>query len=119
MCDFNELIESYLNRTSRGKNSAPVNLTDDELVELVIAAKAAGDAHPATWAKFNMLLTDSTDLKANAAKATFRECRITADLRGYPYSVSDFIPMFLKSRRYAMKFSGTLTNQAPCGIIYN
>ena len=119
MFEFEDTIESYLNRSAGGKLGQPVELSNDELTDLIIAAKTPKDAHGATWAKFYRLMMECSGMKAPMAKATFKECRIHADLGGFPYTVTDFIPMFLKSRRYCMKFSGDFTNKADYQFIYN
>lgn len=117
MSDFSTLLDTYLSRLS-GKHS-PVLLTEVELGELTLLAKASGDAHPADWAKFARVLAEFTDLTDKGAKQTFRECRLIADLGAYPYSVTEFVPLFLKSRGHRMKFSGEFTNSADADFIQN
>ena len=115
MTDFPKLLDTYLSRFS-GKQS-PVLLTDQELAELTLAAKGSGHAHASNWAKFRRVLSEFTDLTKPGARQTFRECRLIADLGAYPYSVTEFVPLFLTSRRRPMKFSGEFTNSADADFI--
>ncbi len=110
---FSTLISQYA-----GRNKGHL-LSDAELAELLVEAKLASDAHPAEWATFRVVLTKFTDLTAPEAKADYRMCRITADLGAYPYSVTEFIPLYLRSRGYAMTFSGHFGNDADADYILN
>lgn len=94
-------------------------MTDQDLATLIVAAKVAKDAHAAVWADFRRVLKDYTDLDAKEQKAEFRRCRITADLGCYPYGVEEFVPAFLKSRGYAMKFTGDFGNSTDADFIFN
>ena len=94
-------------------------LTELELAELTLLAKESGGAHPSNWAKFSRVLGEFTDLTGAGAKQTFRECRLIADLGAYPYSVTEFVPLFLTSRGHDMKFSGEFTNSADADFILN
>ena len=110
---FSTLISTY---SSLRKGS---QLTDRELAELIVEAKQARDAHNAEWRHFKRILNDFTDLKAVEAKTEYRVCRITADLGAYPFTVSEFVPLFLASKGYRMKFSGDFGNVTDADFIFN
>ena len=110
---FSTLISQY---AARHKGHL---LSDTELAELLVEAKLATDAHPAEWATFRRVLTKFTDLTAPEAKADYRTCRITADLGAYPYSVTEFIPLFLRAKGYRMKFTGDFGNVTDADFILN
>lgn len=117
MPDFPTLLDTYLSQVS--SKGSPKLLTDQELAELTLLAKEAGDTHPSNWPKFARILTEFTDLTKPGARQTFRECRLIADLGAYPYSVTEFVPLFLTSRGHQMKFSGEFTNSADADFILN
>ena len=73
---FEQLTEKYHNEREG------FVLSSTELAELTLAAKDSRDVHPAVWAKFKAVLTNSGAMKAPAVASTYRECRITSDLKG-------------------------------------
>lgn len=111
---FEQLTEKYHNEREG------FVLSSTELAELTLAAKDSRNVHPAVWSKFKAVLTNSGAMKAPAVASTYRECRITSDLKGvYPYSVEEFVPAFLKSRGYAMNFGGEFGNDSDAAFIMN
>jgi hypothetical protein len=110
---FTNLIQQY-DALRKG-----VSITDEELAELIVEANLANTAHEAEWAIFRRVLRDRTDLDKAEVAATFRRCRITADLGTYPYSVEEFVPAFLKSRGHRMSFNGSFGNDRDAAFIIN
>src|SRR5438477_654030 len=92
---FEQELDQFLGRNTGGKNPAPIILSDNELAELILSAKSAKTLHASVWVKFRRLLSDFTDLNPEGQKATFRECRITADLGQMVYGVEEFVAAFL------------------------
>lgn len=110
---FESLISTYANLRKGAM------LSDQELAELIVAAKEPHGAHAAVWSQFRTILQNHTDLDAKEIKAEFRKCRITSDLGVYPYGVEEFVPAFLQSRGHVMKFTGSFGNDTDGDFIFN
>lgn len=111
-------FETELNKHKNLRNGHA--MTDTDLACLCMAAKDEGrDAHPAAWAAFRFLLENNTNLDAKGVKATYRECKLIAEIGVNPFSVHELPGPWLKAKGYRMNFSGEFGNAHDADYILN